>query len=288
MRNIYIPETAEAYKDDVLNRAFPDTTIADNRFYRGLIDWVCETRTPILYEQTHDDEHANFSINFNWLLVRDYQDTAYGHPDTIKTMYGVHEFAHMTHRLPVNLDGITAEQYAEDFTHSEYRASNETEILIHYRIPVLRTMVFQGTKTIIDLLRERKVPQHSSATLARLRETIIEADDLDQCFTTPEDQAILGRLKSYNGNRPWACQRYNTLKPVLTGLNLTESSGISDHEYDTLPNYEPHLDQQTYEDHMVRNVKLGYAMCGLAIPSITTLRDAIHAVADLEERHAII
>src|ERR1700691_1301568 len=129
MKNLEIPETAEAYQTDMMERAFPDERIAQNDFYRRLIGWVVHNRTPLLYEQTHPDEYTNFSINFNWLLLRDYAGTELGESATVSSLYALHEFAHMTHRLPTRLDTISPGEYAEQFTGSEYRASNETEIL---------------------------------------------------------------------------------------------------------------------------------------------------------------
>lgn len=153
MHNIIIPETAEGYIEDINRRAFPDPGLRGHNFYRRLIGWVIDHRTPLLYEQNYDNEYTNFSINFNWLLVRNYSDTTLGAPDTIATMYTLHEFTHMTHYLPVELSEVSAEDYAEAFTASEYRASNETEILIHYRIPELRKLVFEGMKIAFDCLR---------------------------------------------------------------------------------------------------------------------------------------
>ena len=100
MKNIYIPETVEAYQADLLARAFPDERIVGNDFYRRLIGWIIDERTPLLYDQTHEDERANLSINFNWLVTRDYTGSPLGDEETVRSLYNLHEFTHMTHRLP--------------------------------------------------------------------------------------------------------------------------------------------------------------------------------------------
>lgn len=290
MRNISIPPTPEAYREEISAQAFPDSTLTDHPFYQGLISWVSDNHTPLLYEQTHPDEYTNFSINFNWLLLRDYAKTELGEPDTIQTMYALHEFAHMTFPLPTNLDQITPEEYAEAFTESEYRASNETEIAIHYRIPDLRSMILAGTRTIIDTLRDHKIPELEPDALADFRATVIETNALDDLFATPDDAPVLNRLKSYTGNRPWARHRYDILRPLVAGLDLPRATGLSNKGYNSLAAYSSQMDQQTYESHIIRNVRYGYIMCGLMPPSdIKTLSDAAAAVAeDLEGNHAIV
>ena len=69
-------------------RGLPDVEIRDHPFYRRLIGWVLDVRSPLLYEQDHPDEYTNLSINFNWLLLRDYRQTRLGPAETILTMYG--------------------------------------------------------------------------------------------------------------------------------------------------------------------------------------------------------
>lgn len=290
MHNIYVPETVEAYQTDLHAHALPDTNLATHDFYKRLIGWVVDKRTPLLYEQDHDDEYTNFSINFNWLLLRDYRQTALGSAATIATMYGLHEFTHMTHQLHTRLDEISAAEYAEAFTRSEYRASNETEVLIHYRVPNLREVVFPGMKIAYDILRERRIAQPSMALLCAIRPLIIEHDVLDGWFEdSAKNKAVGQRFKSYQGNRPWALKRFDAIKPYFSGQNFPESSGLTDNEYESvIATYRPSLSQQTYEANIVRNVRFGYAMCGLAVPAINTFAQAQEAATQLEGQHAIV
>lgn len=290
MKDIYIPPTVEEYTADLMERSMPDTRITDNDFYRRMIGWVVDHRTPILYEQDHDDEYTNLSINFNWLLLRDYSETELGDPETILAMYALHEYCHMTHWLPTRLEQLTPGEYAEQFTRSEYRASNETEILIHYRIPELRDTIFDGKKIIYDILREKKVEQLGSSVLSLLRPLAIETDLLDSWFDgSEEDQEILGRLKYFNGNRKWAAERFEAIQPYFASEDLPQSDGLTDDAYEaTIENYEPNLTQEQYESNMIRNVRFGYAMCGLAIPDIVDFEHARNLVKALEGEHAIV
>lgn len=290
MKEIIIPPTVEEYRADLEARALPDRNLAENDFYKRLINWVVDHRTPLLYEQDHSDEYTNFSINFNWLLLRDYKDTKLGPPETIQTMYGLHEMTHMTHRLPTRLDEMTPGEYAEDFTKSEYRASNETEILIHYRIPELRKLVFPGMKIAFDILKEKKVMQPSSHRLSLFRPLAVETDLLMPLVgDDPEDIEVMKRFQKFNGNREWAAERFKVIQPYFRGSIFPQSRGLTDREYENIiSNYESQLDQETYERHSIRNVRLGYAMCGLEVPMIFTFNEAVTKAKELEGHHAIV
>jgi hypothetical protein len=290
MKNIYVPETVEDYQADIRERAVPADLITENDFYRRLIGWTLDNRTPLLYDQDHADEYTNFSINFNWLLLRDYAATKLGPPAVIATMYAAHEFTHMTHRLNTRLDTMSAEEYAQDFKESEYRGSNETEILIHYRIPELRDLVLQGTKIAYDVMHEKGMAQPSAQWLAAVRPLVVEHDTFKDFFSdSPENMAVYKRFKEFGGNRQWALDRFAVIQPHFSGEGAVYTSGLTDDEYeDVISGYEPHLDQDTYEAHVIRNMRFGFAMCGLIVPKIVTFADARAAAVDLEGEHAIV
>jgi len=290
MKNIVIPESAEAYQADLMERAFPDEIITDNEFYRNMIGWVVDHKTPLLYEQTHPDEYANFSINFNWLLTRDYSQTTLGPPDTIHSMYALHEFAHMTHWLPTRLGEISMSEYADQFTRSEYRASNETEVLLHYRIPDLRKMVFSGMTIAHDVMRRRGISQPSSALLGKIRPLLIEHKDFDHLVgEDPAAQEQLARIKHYDGNRDWASRHYHKIRDSFMDPSLPWGVGLTDTEYEpTIEAYQPQLSQERYEANVITNVRMGYGMCDLPIPALSTFNDAREAAQELEGRDALV
>lgn len=290
MKNIAIPTTVEEYQDDLLERAFPDPLIVDNDFYRRMVGWVMDVKAPLLYEQTHPEEYANFSINFNWLLLRDYQDTPLGPPETVHTLYATHEFTHMTNWLPTRLGEISAEEYADQFTRSEYRASNESEILVHYRIPELRELVFSGMTLAVDLMKQRHIPQPSSALLGKIRPLLIEHNDFDHLAgDDPAVRSQLARIKHYNGNREWSASHYRKIRSSFLDKSLPRGTGLIDTEYErVVESYEPTPDQARYESNVIDNVRMAYGMCDLSIPTLTTFNDARAAARDLEGQDALI
>jgi hypothetical protein len=275
MRDMRVFSTAEEYLAEFQARGLPEASITDNDFYRRLIGWVMDQRTPLLYQQDHPDEYTNLSINFNWLLLRDYANTTLGPPTTILAMYVLHELAHMTHWLPTRLDELSAGEYADQFTRSEYRASNETEILLHYRVPDLRARVFTDQRIVADVLLERNLAQPSMSRLCHLRPLFVEDDVLDGFFTE-SDSEMPRRMKRYSGNRAWARERFLSIQKHFVDHELPQGVGLTNDEYEhVLRAYEPNLSQETYEANVRRNVGFGYAMCGLSIPTLRSLSDAI-------------
>ncbi len=288
MRDIRVFATAEEYLDDFYARGLPEGAIITNDFYRRLIGWVVDHRTPLLYNQDHPDEYTNLSINFNWLLLRDYTNTTLGPPSTILAMYVLHELTHMTHWLPTRLDELSAGEYADQFTRSEYRASNETEILIHYRVPELRKHVFPDQRIVADVLLERDIPQPSMTRLCNLRPLFVEDDVLDGFFSE-RDAVLPERMKRYSGNRAWARERFLSIRKHFVDHDLPQGAGLTNDEYEhVLRAYKPLLSQEAYELNVRRNVGLGFAMCGLPVPVLHSLGDAIEAAKSLEGRHAIV
>lgn len=290
MRNINIPRTVEEYQDDIAERAFPDERIRKNDFYRRLIGWVTDNRTPLLYEQDHTDEYANLSINFNWLLLRDYSKTKLGRSNTILTMYALHEYAHMTHWLPTRLNELSADEYADQFTRSEYRASNETEILLHYRMPELRDDVFPDMKIAADLIKERGVKQPSAALLNKIRPILVEHAELDFLLgDDPEAKEAIARLKQFDGNHRWSKDHFEQIRQYFVDDTLPQGSGLTDTEYeDVIAAYEPRLSQEQYEKNVIRNVRLAFGMIGEPIPEIASFDEALAEAKALEGRHALV
>lgn len=290
MKNIVIPPTAEEYQADLMDRAFPDEMITNNDFYRRMIGWVVDNKTPLLYEQTDAQEYTNFSINFNWLLVRDYSNTELGPTKTVQSLYALHEHVHMTNWLPTRLGEISVAEYADQFTRSEYRASNESEILAHYRIPELREMVFNGTTLAVDLMKQRGITQPSSALLGKIRPLLIEHKDFDHLMgSDPNAQEQLARIKQYDGNREWAGRHYQKIRDSFLDPSLPLGKGLTDTEYEpVIEAYEPYLSQQQYESNVTTNVRMAYGMCDLPIPHVTNFSDAVAAAYELEGHHALV
>src|SRR5262249_26011209 len=146
---------------------------------------------------------------YNFVLVRE----TYTNP-TLRSMYFLHDFAHMLFYYPHDMTSVAQAEFDETVIAGEYAASNETEILAHYRVPGLRERVLQDRRIFFDPLNERGVAQPSVPSLGHLRRWLVETDHLDPYFfQKPEDEPVRATLKSYRGNGAWCKKRFEeTLK----------------------------------------------------------------------------
>jgi len=64
------------------------------------------------------------------------RDLHYYNP-TLRAMYFLDDFAHMLFYYPHDMASVSPREFEEAVILSEYAASNETEILAHYRVPEL-------------------------------------------------------------------------------------------------------------------------------------------------------
>lgn len=290
MKHIHIPDSVSEYQEAFVAEALPDSRIPGDDFYRRLIGWVLDQKTPLLYEQTHPDEYANLSINHHWLLRRDYSQTTLGAAATVMSLYALHELTHMTNWLPTRLDEISAQEYADQFTRSEYRASNESEILVHYRVPELRGDVFPETTIAVDVLKRMGIERPDSSLIGKLRALIVEHDQFDELIGQDDEaKQALARLKQFNGNREWAVKHYAEIRHLFTDSLFPLGTGLTDTEYEqAIAAYEPQSDQAKYEANVITNVRLGFAMCGMKVPLLASFSDAKAAVKELEGQHALV
>ena len=254
--------------------------IAGHPFYRRLIQFVLDSKAPLFYVESDPVEYRNFSAYYHFVLDRrNYAD------ETIRSMYFLHDFTHMLFYYPHDVSAVTQEEFDEAVILSEYAASNETEVLIHYRIPGLREKVFRDQRIFVDLLRERGIGQQPPVhSLLHLRKTLIERDVLDPFFfQDPRDLPVRSTLKSYAGNGAWCKQRMREIRRLK---NPTEYfyRFLTPVNYErVLSTYESAATQETYESVTLRNVRLAFELLGLDNPP-ATFSECIERIGELEGR----
>ncbi len=172
---------------------------------------MLDAKAPIFYWQSDRSEHANFSAYYNFVLVRE----TYTNP-TLRAMYFLHDFAHLLFYYPHDMASVTPREFEESVIVSEYAASNETEILAHYRVPGLRAKVLQDRRILYDILREGGVSQPPVSSLLDLRRLLVETDGLD-CFffLGAADEPVRQLLKSYaTANGAWCKRRFTEIRKL--------------------------------------------------------------------------
>ena len=260
MKNIQLFKRKEIYEEFVFNEIFKDERIKRHPFYRNLIQFVLDAKAPVFYEQTDTSEYANFSAYYNWVLRR----AGYTNP-TIESMYFLHDFAHMMFDYPYDMSSVSEDEFNETVITNEYAASNETEILAHYRVPGLRQSVLQDRRIFFDTLTDMGLSQPTVHQLLGMRRLLIETSTLDFLFSKPEDEQVIAQLKSYSGNRAWCKTRFQQ----VVDLNPTEYFfwSLRPLNYErVLINYQSTSTQENYERTVLKTVRI---MC--AVMELETL-----------------
>lgn len=260
MKDIQLFRRKEEYEDFVWGVIFKEPLIRFHPFYRSLIQFVLDAKAPVFYSQTDPSEYANFSSYYNWVARRDtYQDV------TMESMYFLHDFAHMMFDYPYDMSSVSTDEFEETVIMNEYAASNETEIMAHYRIPGLRDLMLKDRRIFYDTLRDMSVPQPPVRQLLEMRRQIVETSNLDFLFPKAEDAAVIKQLKGYRGNKAWCKTRFDQ----VVVLSPTEYFfwALRPYNYErVLANYQSTSTQENYERTLLKTVRVMHAVIGLVDP----------------------
>lgn len=278
MKNIKLFKTKKEYETFVFNDLFKETLITENPFYGNLIQFVIDSRAPIVYEQTDESEYSNFSPYYNFLLRRESYPN-----ETLKSMYFLHEFIHMLFYYPHDIASVDATEFFDELILAEYAASNETEILIHFRIPELRVKIFNGKRIFFDILKERGVQKPTASILNKLRKLIIETPLLDGIlFPGEENKEVLAFFKQYaDKNKAFCKELYSDLLKIN---NLSEYfyKFLTPRNYErVLQNYRRSGSEEGYRWVVLMNTRLAYTILGLSNPP-QTFKECLERIGELE------
>ena len=279
MRDLRIHPTQREYHEYVRDEVFAEPLLTGHPFYSRMIRFVLDAKAPIFYRQSDPSEHKSFSVYYHFVLLRE----TYASP-ALRAMYCLHEFAHALFYYPHDLATVTQNEFDEAVISGEYAASNETEILAHWRVPGLRERVFRDRRILWDVLSERRVARPTPHALRALRRALIETDDLDPFFfVRPEDEPVRALLKTYRGNGAWCKRRFLEIRALPTPAEffypfLTPAS------YErAVSTYESQAGQVDYERTTLRNVRLAFALLGIA-PAPRSFGECLERVSELEGR----
>jgi len=262
MRAIRFFADKRDYEEFVFGEIVGEALLREHPFYCRLIQFVLDAKAPLFYRQSDPSEHANFSAYYNFILMRE----TYTNP-TLRAMYFVHDFAHMLFYYPHDVASVSRAEFEEALIVSEYAASNETEILIHYRVPALRERVFADKRIFVDLLRERGVAQPPVRALLHLRKQMIEDDVLDPFFfVDARDEPIRTTFKSYRGNRAWCKHRLSEVRALPNPAEYFYRFLTPTNYERVLAGYQSTATQASYESTVLMNVRLAFVLLNLPGP----------------------
>lgn len=289
MRNIRLLRRKQDYDDYMFAKFFPERLVEEHPFYRNLIQFVLDAKAPIAYWPDDLSERNNMSIYYNFLMFRDeyyWESLPFAQAQAMESLYALHEFCHMLFYYPYDLTSVSEREFTEIIVLGEFAASNETEILVHYREPRLRSKIFPERRLFVDMLRERDVPQPTPQNLFELRRLIIETSVLDRIlFTGPEDQSVLATFKSYQSNRRFCKDFFDQVRSVEGAEEYYFRFLTRDNYERVLANYHRGRlgSQEEYERLVFMNMRLAFAVLGLADPP-RTFEECFEKVRELDGR----
>lgn len=205
MRELFAPLDKREYEQRVWEEVFPYPELKADPFYSRLINWVIDHRAPIYSSPSHPSERLGFSMMHGLCTLRPYQEPYR------RMLFLLHDHTHLLFPVPHRVRGVSEPQFVHAFTRQERLASNESEVLAHYRLPWLRERVFPAQRLWVDLLKEQQLPQPPPAWLLARRAALISRADFRAELLAGEEELAGWMAKWDRLLTPWCEQRYRVL-----------------------------------------------------------------------------
>ena len=193
-------------------------------FYRGLLDFIIDHRSPIFFKSTKDYEYAHFTQYFNFVLMRGYES------DYVSDMFFTHDLVHMVFDNPLNPRRLNYEYFCEIANHNEYVASNDTEMYTYYRIPSLREKSLSYT-ILYDLLIKKYPETPSIEFLLELRKSIILNNDDCGLGDHPDSQKVFDYMRKFKQNNIVWCDLWYSKMPQVSNPYFKKRLTLNPHDY---------------------------------------------------------
>jgi len=278
MKSIRLFRTKEEYERFVLTAAFRAPALTDTPFYRNLIGWVVDHRTPLFFSQSDASEHDAFSLYWHAILLRDtYTD------DLRASMYMLHEFAHSLFAYPHDLAATGEAGFRAACLTAEYAASNETEVLAHWRVPGLRDVFLSGQRIWYDILRDGGMTtQPAVPDLLRLRREVMAGH---VAGGSGADAAVLDMMHGYETlNERWIGNHWPLWRALPAPEPHAWASLAPDSYEKTIATYSRQGGQAEYEANVLANVRTLFFVHGMADRAPATFDECFRRIGLLDGR----
>jgi hypothetical protein len=261
MKNIKFFKTRKEYSGFIYTEIIQNKEFHIHRYYRGLIEFIIDHRSPIFFNASMDYEYAHFTQFFNFSLIREnYESTI------LKDMYFIHDFVHMVFDNPLQLKEYTLPYFSQVAIYNEYAAANDTEILIYYRIPELRAKTFKD-KIFYDVLLEKFKKQPDVRYLFELRRSIIDENDFSFFKSIPDSKNILDFLTKFKDNNTVWCENWYDKFPKLQIDYSQKRTALPILDYEEyLENYSSDKSEERYRDNILYNTQVAAEIASLKLP----------------------
>lgn len=256
MKGLKVYPTLKEYRKYIYSEIVSNKEFHKHPFYRGLIDFVIDHRSPIFFSQSHDYEYAHFTQYFNYVLCRDY-DNSYQ-----KDLYFLHDFIHMVFNNPLKPKGFSSKYFHDVVVSNERVAANDTEIITYYRLPHLRPKTLDKP-ILYDFLRTEFKNCPDVTSLFTLRNKLIETTFIPSYLDNPEGRSVVAFLKRFKDNNKTWSKLWRNFFPVNAVAAINNPMTLSLTSYELfLSNYKPINSQILYENNVLANIQLGLKMLG--------------------------
>lgn len=283
MRDLGFFNTKAEYEDYLWNDVFVEDWVRETPFYRNLVNFIIDHRSPIFYTISDPSEHFAFSGAYHFETRRERYPNK-----TREILFWLHDFTHMLFPYAHDVYEVSEKEFFEQFWYQERLASSETEIMAYYRVPGLRERVFPDEKLWYDVIRERGWYNNLSAQTGR-REYLYSGDSIPDA-TKFLDYRIRVQMEDAFGQRElgdhpeilkfitqwrrltpkWVSQRYRS----VAGIRVPDS-GRWDRNF-TAENYERRIlsyhsakgteadwyQEEQYRQNVMANVRTAFALLG--------------------------
>lgn len=252
MKNLIFIPTLKDYREYIYRTIVTQSVFHTHSFYKGLIEYIIDIRTPLFFEASHDYERSHFTQYFNWSLIRHEYDNPY-----IGDLYFLHDFVHMAFRNPLRPRALSFNAFCNLAISNEYVAANETEIMTYYRIPELRKKTF--TQPILyDKLVNWSPDMPSVQALFGMRKAIIENTFVETLFLNDEESwSIIAFLKKFNKNNQVWCRLWYNQFPEIRKTRIQRTRILPYEGYSSVLNaYMSTATEDSYRRNVLYNCRI--------------------------------
>ncbi len=257
MKSIRFFPTLSAYRAHMYETIVQTEIFKYHPFYRSLIDFIIDHRSPLFFEASEDFEFSHFTQYFNFVLIRGNYDN-----DFISDMFFMHDFVHMIFDNPLNVHGYTFEYFCEIVNNNEWVASNETETLTYYRIPEMREKSLPYT-IMYDLLKHTDNKQPSPQYLLNLRKKIIFENSDEGLAGHENADKVFSYLRKFKENNQLWCKLWYDNFPKISKPYSERRLCLPLLSYEEiLLNYKTINSEERYQQNILLNIKTALEMIG--------------------------
>ena len=257
MKHIKFHSTLTEYLSFISGNIIQTDIFKQHPFYRGLVDFIVDYRSPLFFEASHDYEYAHFSQYFNFVLMRGGYENAF-----ISDMFFMHDFMHMAFHNPLRVRDLSYEYFHELTTTNEYVASNDTEIRTYYRLPGMRENSL-SYPILYDVLRDNLPECPSARELLRMRKSIILDEQDEGLGGHPDAAGIFAFLRKFKASNPkWTRIWYDQF-PEIDAVYSRDRMALPVLDYEAfLERYRSDFSEERYQQNVLQNVQVALQLLG--------------------------